>query len=76
MIPRSQLERLYLHDDWNDLTRKQETGFVRVAGCEIPFVTLNNNDTPLKDLRNPEVMGPKYEHALNLLIKTYQEKKI
>lgn len=70
MIPRSQLERLYFEDDWMKLTDEKETGQISVAGQTIPFVTLDNNDTPLADLRNPVVMGPKYERALGLLMKT------
>lgn len=75
LVPKSQLERLYREDDWTQLTQNKETGFISVSGQSIPFVTLDNNATPLKDLRNPEVMGPKYEHAMNLLYKTCQEKR-
>ena len=71
MIPRSQLERLYLHDDWGTLTENNESGFINIKDQKIPFATMENNDTPLEDLRNPAVMGPKYERALELLMKDY-----
>lgn len=61
-VPRKEIERTYGDDDWHELAR-EGAGRIRVAGREIPYVTMNN----VPELTDPRGLDTRYREALERL---------
>ena len=71
MVPREQMEKHYLNDDWDDLTKAEEAGFITINGVDIPFATMDNEI----ESKDPAVLHKRYKNSLNRLHEIYQEKQ-
>jgi len=53
-VPREEMERTYAKDDWREIA-PNDSGHLCVAGCDVPYVRMNNNpelvERPALDLR-------------------------
>lgn len=68
MVPRTEMERTYLTDDWKELTQGREVGTMTVKGINVPFVTLDNEI----ESKDPIVLTERYKTALAKLKKLYR----
>ena len=62
-VPRSEMERTYLTDDWSPLTGGRREGHLRVGAVDVPFVTMNNEP----ESTDAAVLGARYGAALDSL---------
>lgn len=66
-VPDEEMNKIYVSDDWPQITSGKETGFITVHGKKAPFVTMNNEP----ESTDPAVLAPRYGDALNKLWEMY-----
>jgi len=62
-VPDEDMNRFYADDDWNDLTKGEERGFLDIRGVKVPFVTMNNEP----ESKDEKVLSDRYGKALGKL---------
>jgi hypothetical protein len=62
-VPRSEMERNYLTDDWSELTSGRRHGRVALGEASVPFVTMNNEP----ESTDPVELDRRYAEALDAL---------
>ncbi|MBU0661667.1 MAG: hypothetical protein ABH871_00680 [Pseudomonadota bacterium] len=61
--PDEDMQRFYKQDDWPKLTGKKASGYLKLQGVSVPFVTMLNEP----ESTDPSVLGPRYGDALERL---------
>lgn len=70
MVPKETFDYFYTDHDWLAITHNEPSGFIRINGLQIPFVTMNNEPESTDSV----VLAKRYDEALGKLYKLYEKR--